>query len=99
MNTFYCQPELDGDVISGRNVKKRLSSRPYYAAANFEFTIALVVCDIFQQDDDDGDVGDGSGGVNAICSRLHFRWGFTELSGTFLKFVGCLQENRNQPFV
>ena len=59
----YCRPEVDDEVISGRNVKNVEG----YIVVNFE---ALAVSEIFPKRlFCDGEVGVDSCNVNAICSR------------------------------
>ena len=55
-------PEVDGDVISSRNVK----TVEGYVALNFEVASPSSFRHFLERSLCDGEVGDGSGGVNAI---------------------------------
>ena len=55
---IWCRLEVDDNVISRPNLKT--------IEGYVEMFLALVV---FQKDHFDGEFGDGSDGVNAICTR------------------------------
>ena len=97
-----CRPEVDDDVISGRNVK----TIEGYIVVNFEVASFSSFRDFSKRFYCDGD---SSGGVNAICSRP--KVADDVISGedaeTFQEYVcvnlcvagfNSLRENRNRPF-
>ena len=68
MNTFICDllpTESDDNVISSRNIKTIQG----YAVVCFEGVSFSTFLDFPKISFCDGDVDDGSGGVNAICIR------------------------------
>ena len=60
-----CRPEGDDDLISGRNVK----TIEGYVLLNFEIASSGSFIYFPKRSFRDGQVGDGIGGMNAICSR------------------------------
>ena len=59
------QPEEDADVISRRNIKTIQG----YAVVNFEGASFSSFRDFLKRSFCDGEVGDGTDGMKAICSR------------------------------
>ena len=100
-----CRMEVGDEIISGRNIKTIQG----YTAVNFED--ATVLSNIFQKCSFcDSEVGDDSGGMNAICSRPEVA--DKVVSGTDVdtfRYYACVdlrvaifrsfRENLNQPFM
>ena len=60
-----CRLEVDDDVISSENIKTTQG----YAVVNFECGSFSTFRDFPKRSFCDAEVGDGSGGMNAICIR------------------------------
>ena len=60
-----CRPEVDSDVISGRNIQ----TLGCYATVNFEVASFSSFRYFSKRSFCDSDVGDGSSGMNVIYSR------------------------------
>ena len=60
------RPNVYCDVISGQNIRTTLG----YVAVNFEDASFTTFRDFPKPSFCDSEVGDGSGGMNAICMHL-----------------------------